>query len=86
MKKSGILCALVLALQPGAVLAHPRPGKAQSSASNCAYEAQTSVAKRHRLTVRDAGSLSMTIYAKPELAKEADDLFDACVRRHSMAR
>lgn len=55
-------------------------------APDCALEAQRAVARRHGLRetpedTRRNNSLSLRIYADPKLAQEADDAFDACVRR-----
>jgi hypothetical protein len=48
---------------------------------DCALEAQRSVARRHHLRAASDESLSLRIYSDPRLAQEADDAFDACVRR-----
>lgn len=73
------------------VLVLASPAQALTSAvrgptPDCALEAQRAVARRHGLreTPEDArrnNSLSLRIYADPKLAQEADDAFDACVRR-----
>lgn len=73
------------------VLILASPAQALTSAMrgptpDCTLEAQRTVARRHGLreTPADASrnnSLSLRIYADPKLAQEADDAFDACVRR-----
>jgi hypothetical protein len=58
------------------------PAKAVAGGlEDCARAAQDAVAKRHRLRVTESGALSSKIYGDPKLAQEADDAFDACVRR-----
>jgi hypothetical protein len=63
------------------------PVLAQKSAArgdrpDCALESRQAVARRHGLHESESHSLSMKIYADPKLAQEADDAFDACVRRY----
>lgn len=49
----------------------------------CAYESQRAVARRHGLSERESGSVALRIYANPHLSLEADNAFDACIRRRS---
>lgn len=49
----------------------------------CAFEAQRAVARRHGLAKGETGSDLLHIYANPQMSQEADDAFDACVRRQS---
>lgn len=55
----------------------------RSPLPDCALEAQRSVARRHGLRAAADESLSLRIYGDPRLAQEADDAFDACVRRQA---
>jgi hypothetical protein len=86
MKQICVAFSLTLALCGSETLARGRPAKAEADAPNCALAAQRLVARRHRLPAADSSALSMRIYASPELAVEADNLFDACVRKHSGLR
>jgi hypothetical protein len=49
--------------------------------NSCALDAQKAVARRHHLAMRDDAALGTVIYADPLLSREADDAFDACVRK-----
>jgi hypothetical protein len=86
MKPICVAFSLALALYGSETLARSRPARVEADAPNCALEAQKLVAQRHRLPAGDSSALSMRIYASPELAVEADNLFDACVRKHSGVR
>jgi hypothetical protein len=46
---------------------------------NCALASQREVARRHGLRI--GSDTSSKIYANPRWAAEADNLFDACVKR-----
>lgn len=65
------------------MLASPAEAKRPSrdAPPDCALEAQHSVARRHGLRETAHNTLPSKIYADPRLAQEADDAFDACVRR-----
>lgn len=71
------LCLPALCLSP----AFAR--EAQHSAALCAYQAQQAVARRHGLSFKGDGSSSSRIYADPEMSREADDAFDACIRKRA---
>jgi hypothetical protein len=57
------------------------PSKARQ-ATMCAYEAQSAVSRRHGLS-KTHGSSASKVYADPQMSQEADNAFDACVRRQA---
>jgi hypothetical protein len=86
MKPICVALSFALAMHATGTLARAQAGKGAANTPNCALEAQRSVAHRNRLPAGDATALSLRIYASPALATEADNLFDACVRRRAGLR
>jgi hypothetical protein len=78
MERLLILAVAALAL---ALPASAKSAAARAGVTDCALESQRAVARRHRLAAATDNSLSLKIYADPRLAQEADDAFDACIRR-----
>lgn len=77
MRRLSIIAVLGLAVVPATAIARSRPGA--QGLEKCALESQAEVARRHGL--RPGADASSRIYAKPQWAVEADNLFDACVRQ-----
>jgi hypothetical protein len=77
MRCPTIFATVLLMAQPSTELAWSRPGA--QGLENCAMASQAEVARRHGL--RPGADASSRIYANPQWAAEADNLFDACVRR-----
>jgi hypothetical protein len=74
---------LILPMTAVAFAAPALAGKtgARGPVPDCALESQRAVARRHGLGATANDSLSLKIYRDPKLAQEADDAFDACIRR-----
>ncbi len=75
--------ALFLAPAPSAAVSGAKPRDDGPGLANCALDAQRAVARRHGLSTADDGSLATRVYADPKTAVEADNAFDACVRRQT---
>ncbi|KAF2992441.1 hypothetical protein MJC1_00017 [Methylocystis sp. MJC1] len=69
------------AAQPSVAASQRRVRGADRHVTMCAYESQTAVARRHGLTGQASDFLALRIYANPNMAREADDAFDTCVRK-----
>lgn len=69
------------AAQPLAAASQQRVRGADRQVTMCAYESQKAVARRHGLSRQPSDSLALAIYGNPNMAREADDAFDACVRK-----
>lgn len=81
-----VFCGLAVffvlsAAQPSAAASPRRVRGADRHVAMCAYEAQKAVARRHGLSGQPNDSLALWIYGNPNTAREADDAFDACVRK-----
>lgn len=76
-----IFLILALTLSAAIIPALAQKATRRGQPPDCALEAQQGVARRHGLHDGGNNSLSLKIYADPKLAQEADDAFDACVRR-----
>jgi hypothetical protein len=61
-------------------------GAASTDWNMCAWSAQNAVARRHGLTDRADGAVGSQIYKDPRMSQEADEAFDACVKRQSGGR
>ncbi len=79
--KMKIFLMLAIAVSVSSIPALAQKSTTQAQPLDCARESQQAVARRHRLLDAGSNSLSLKIYADPKLAQEADDAFDACVRR-----
>lgn len=77
------VAATLLVAPPSTAASQKRSRAAGDHVTMCAYEAQKSVARRHGLSGQRSDSLALRIYANPEMAREADNAFDACVRHQS---
>lgn len=75
-----VVAATLLAAPPSTAASQKRARGAHNHVTMCAYEAQKAVAQRHGLSGQRSDSLAPRIYADPDMAREADDAFDACVK------
>jgi hypothetical protein len=75
------LVSLLFGLQPSAASSRGYHNGAQTDGTRCAYQAQRAVARRHGLPETPDDDFSLRIYADPLMSQEADEAFDACVRR-----
>ncbi len=51
--------------------------------NSCALNAQKDVARRHGFSETADASAGSKIYANPTMSQEADDAFDACIRKQT---
>jgi hypothetical protein len=80
---STLSCTLIFALNASTALPRVRHEPPGSDQAFCAFEAQKAMARRHRLAASGSGSDALGIYANPQMSLEADNAFDACVRRQN---
>jgi hypothetical protein len=78
MRYSAVVAAIALAISASSAFARMRLGE-RGGLENCALASQREVARRHGF--RAGEDNSSKIYANPAWAAEADNLFDACVKR-----
>ncbi len=72
--------ATLFAATPSTAASQKRVLGAHNHVTLCAYKAQKAVAQRRGLSGQRSDSLALRIYADPDMAQEADNAFDACVR------
>ncbi len=77
---------LALCLQLSDADARTNHANARIDWNTCAFDAQQAVARRHGLRGQDSGAVGSIIYSDPRLSQEADDAFDACVKKQSGVR
>jgi hypothetical protein len=77
MRYLAVVAAIALVISPSSAQARMRLG--ERGLENCALASQREVARRHGF--RSSADNSSKIYANPTWAAEADNLFDACVKR-----
>jgi hypothetical protein len=77
MRYFAVVAALALVIAPSSALSRMLLG--ERGLENCALASQREVARRHGFRAGDDNSSK--IYSNPVWAAEADNLFDACVKR-----
>jgi hypothetical protein len=77
MRYLALVAAIALVISPSSAQALMRLG--ERGLENCALASQREVARRHGFRAGEDNSAK--IYSNPAWAAEADNLFDACVKR-----
>jgi hypothetical protein len=77
MRYFAVVAAIALVIAPSSALARMHLG--ERGLENCALASQREVARRHGFRAGDDNSSK--IYSNSVWAAEADNLFDACVKR-----
>lgn len=80
-----LLVSALLSPTPTLARAHQMK-RVQENGFNCALASQRAVAQRRHLSTQPNDPASLGIYANPKSALEADNAFDACVRKHAGGR